>query len=70
MKIVCILELSDPSLALLPVRGKIKRRIRMLRQNNQIVKEPNDPQFQSVPTHLTLNHRQEQFLQCDTGPGE
>lgn len=70
IKIDCILELSDPSLARLPVRDNIKRRIRMLRQNNQIVKEPNDPQFQSVPTQLTLNHRQEQFLQCDTGPGE
>ncbi|CAF4921633.1 unnamed protein product, partial [Rotaria magnacalcarata] len=70
MKIVCTLELSDPSLARLPVRDNIKRRIRMLRQKKQIVKEPNDPQFQSVPTQLTLNHRREQFLQCDTGPGD
>ena len=70
MKIVCTLELSDPLLARLPVRDNIKRRIRMLRENNQIVKEPSNPQFQSVPTQLTLNHRQEQFLHCDTGPGE
>ncbi|CAM4810174.1 unnamed protein product [Rotaria magnacalcarata] len=66
----CYKELSDPSLARLPVRDNIKRRIRMLRQKKQIVKEPNDPQFQSVPTQLTLNHRREQFLQCDTGPGD
>ncbi|CAF2047910.1 unnamed protein product [Rotaria magnacalcarata] len=66
----CYKKLSDPSLARLPVRDNIKRRIRMLRQKNQIVKEPNDPQFQSVPTQLTLNHRQEQFLQCDTCPGD
>ena len=35
--------ISDPSLARLPVRDNIKRRIRMLRQNNQVVREPNDP---------------------------
>ena len=70
MKIVCILELSDPSLARLPVRDNIRWRIRMLRQNNQVVNEPNNPQFQSIPTQLTLNHRQKQFLQCDTDPGE
>ena len=64
-----LLELSDPSLARLPVRDNIKRRIRMLRQNNQAAKEPNDPQFQFVPAQLTVNHRQEKFLQCNTGPG-
>ncbi|CAM4890946.1 unnamed protein product [Rotaria socialis] len=57
--------LSDPSLARLPVRDNIKRRIRMLRQNNQIIKKPNDPQFQSVPTQLTFNYRQEQFLRLN-----
>jgi MULE transposase domain len=41
----------------------------MLRQNNLIVKEPNDPQFQSVPTQLITTHRQDPFLRCDTGPG-
>lgn len=64
------LGLSDPSLARLPVRDNIKRRIRMLRQNKQVVTEPNDPQFQSVPAQLKINHRQETFLQCDTGPGK
>ena len=42
----------------------------MLRQNNQVVREPNDPSFESVPAQLTINHRQQKFLQCDTGPGE
>ena len=63
-------ELSDPSLARLSARDNIKRRIRMLCQSNQVVKEPNDPQFQSVPTQLTVNHRRENFLQRDTGPGK
>ena len=69
-EIFLLLDLSDPSLACLPVRDNIKRRIRMLRQKNQVAKEPNDPQFQSVPAQLTINHRQETFLQCDTGPGK
>jgi hypothetical protein len=59
----------DPSIARLPVRENIKRRIRMLRQNNQLVKEPSDPQFPSVPNELTLTHRKEIFLRSDTGPG-
>ena len=42
----------------------------MLRQKDQVVREPNDPAFESVPTQLTINHRQQKFLQCDTGPGE
>lgn len=63
-------ELSDPSLARLPVRDNIKRRIRMVRQNHQVVKEPNDPEFRAVPTKLTVNHRDENFLQCDSGPGK
>ncbi|CAF4843976.1 unnamed protein product [Rotaria sp. Silwood2] len=59
----------DPSIARLPVRENIKRRIRMLRQNKQLVKEPNDPQFPSVPHELTLTRRKEIFLCSDTGPG-
>jgi len=41
----------------------------MLRQNNQVVKEPNDPNFSSVPIPLTKTTREDQFLRCDTGPG-
>ncbi|CAF1250999.1 unnamed protein product [Adineta ricciae] len=62
--------MSDPSIARLPVRDNIKRRIRLLRQNNQMVKEPNDPNFASVPIPLTKTIRNDQFLRCDTGPGE
>ncbi len=61
--------MSDPSLARLPVRDNIKRRIRMLRQKNQMVKEPNDPNFSSVPIQLTTTSRDDQFLRCDTGSG-
>lgn len=61
--------MSDPSLARLPVRENIKRRIRMLRQKNQVVKAPNDPNFSSVPTSLNTTIRNNQFLRCDTGPG-
>ena len=60
---------SDPTLARLPPRDTIKRRIRLLRQNNQIVKEPNDPNFASVPDKLTKTLRNDLFLRCDTGPG-
>ena len=63
-------NISDPSIARLPVRDNIKRRIRMLRQNNQLVKEPNDPKFPSVPLLLTKTIRDETFLRCDTGPGD
>ncbi|CAF3023510.1 unnamed protein product [Rotaria sp. Silwood2] len=63
--------MSDPTIARrLPVRDNIKRRIRMLRQNNQLVKVPNDQNFSSVPIPLTKTVRQDQFLCCDTGPGE
>ncbi|CAF1407048.1 unnamed protein product [Adineta ricciae] len=66
----CYKGMADPSIARLPVRDNIKRRIRLLRQNNQIVKEPNDPNFASVPIPLTKTIRNDQFLRCDTGPGE
>ncbi|CAF1526042.1 unnamed protein product [Adineta ricciae] len=66
----CYKNMSDPSIARLPVRENIKRRIRILRQNNQLVKEPNDPKFLSVPNELTLTHRKERFLCSDTGPGD
>jgi hypothetical protein len=42
----------------------------MLRQNKQVVRQPNDPAFESVPAQLTINHRQQKFRQCDTGEGE
>jgi FLYWCH zinc finger domain len=64
-----LVDMSDPSIARLPVRENIKRRIRMLRQKNQVVKAPNDPNFSSVPTPLTTTLRNNQFLRCDTGPG-
>lgn len=63
------LVVSDPTLALLPPRDNIKRRIRLLRQTNQVVKEPNDPNFASVPDALTKTLRDDLFLRCDTGPG-
>ena len=61
--------MSDPSIARLSVRDNIKRRIRILRQNNQLLKEPNDPKFPSVPLQLTKTIREETFLRCDPGPG-
>lgn len=61
--------MSDPALARLPVRDNIKRRIRMVRQNNDLVSEPKDLQFASVPPQLTQTHREELFLRSDTGPG-
>ncbi|CAF2082278.1 unnamed protein product, partial [Rotaria magnacalcarata] len=65
----CYKDISDPSIVRLPARDNIKRRIRMLRHNNQVVKEPNDPNFPSVPIQLTKTARKDQFLRCDTGPG-
>ena len=38
-------ELSDPFLARLPARDNVKRQTRILCQSNQVVNEPNDPQF-------------------------
>ena len=64
-----MLDLSDPSIARLSVRDNIKRRIRVLRQKNQLVKEPNDPKFASVPITLTKTLCGCPFLRCDTGPG-
>ena len=61
--------MSDPSIARLPVRDNIKRRVKILWQKNQVVKEPNDPNFASVSTPLTEIIRGNQFLRCDTGPG-
>ena len=61
--------MSVPSIARLSVRDNIKRRVRILRQKNQVVKEPNDPNFASVPTSLTETVRRNQFLRCDTGSG-
>lgn len=63
-----MLDLSDPSIACLLVRDNIKRRIRTLRQKNQLVKEPNDPKFVSVPMALIKTVRGCQFLRCDIGP--
>ena len=61
--------MSDPSIARLPVRDNIKRRVKILQQKNQVVKEPNDPNFASVSIPLTETIRGNQFLLCDTGPG-
>ncbi|CAF2089247.1 unnamed protein product [Rotaria magnacalcarata] len=66
----CYKDISDPSIVRLPVRDNIKRRIRMLRHNNQVVKEANDPNFPSIPIQLTKTTRNDQFLRCDTGPGD
>ena len=64
-------ELFDPSLNRLTARDNIKHRTQILRESNQVViKKPKDPLFESVPPQLTVNHRQENFLQCDTGPGK
>jgi hypothetical protein len=63
------LGLSDPALARLPTRDNIKRRIRKLRQEKDIIQAPNDPNFPVVPDQLTKTLRQNQFLRCDTGPG-
>ena len=63
------LGLSDPALAHLPIRDNIKRRIRKLRQNNDIAQASNDANFPVVPIQLTKNLRANEFLCCDTGPG-
>jgi hypothetical protein len=63
------LALSDQGIARLPIRDNIKRRIRMVRQNKNIVNAPNDPNFTSIPTSLTKTVRDDMFLRCDTGPG-
>ena len=64
-----LVDMLDPSIARLPVRDNIKRRVRILRQKNQVVKEPNDLNFASVPTPLTETIHGNQFLRCDTGSG-
>jgi len=63
------LALSDQGIARLPTRDNIKRRIRMIRQNKNIINAPNDPNFTSIPTSLTKTVREDTFLHCDTGPG-
>ncbi|CAF3402781.1 unnamed protein product [Rotaria sp. Silwood2] len=65
----CYKALSDQRIARLPIRDNIKRRIRMVRQNKNIVNAPNDPNFTSIPTSLTKTIRDDMFLRCDTGPG-
>ncbi|CAF3955068.1 unnamed protein product, partial [Didymodactylos carnosus] len=62
--------MSDPAIARLPLRDHIKRRIRILRQNNNPITAANDPNFASVPIPLSKTVRQDQFLRCDTGPGD
>ncbi|CAF4485250.1 unnamed protein product, partial [Rotaria sp. Silwood2] len=59
--------LSDPALARLPTRDNIKRRIKKLRQEKDIIQAPNDLNFPVVPVQLTKTFRQNQFLRCDTG---
>ncbi|CAF4586963.1 unnamed protein product [Rotaria sp. Silwood2] len=66
----CYKALSDQRIARLPIRDNIKRRIRMVRQNKNIVNAPNDPNFTSIPTSLTKTVRDDMFLRCDTGPGD
>ncbi|CAF3422303.1 unnamed protein product [Rotaria socialis] len=62
-------DLSDPSIARLPLRDNIKRRIRILHQKNQLVKEPNDPKFAPVPIAFTKTVLGYLFLRYDTGSG-
>ncbi|CAF3659895.1 unnamed protein product [Rotaria socialis] len=62
--------LSDQGIARLPIRDNIKRRIRMVRKNKNIVNAPNDPNFTTIPTSLTKTVRDDMFLRCDTGPGD
>ncbi|CAF3272194.1 unnamed protein product [Rotaria sp. Silwood2] len=66
----CYKGLSDPALARLPTRDNIKRRIKTLRQEKDIIQAPNDLNFPVVPVQLTKTFRQNQFLRCDTGSGE
>jgi hypothetical protein len=63
------LALSDQGIARLPVRDNIKRRIRMIRQNQNVINPPNEPNFISIPTALTKTVPDDLFLRCDTGPG-
>ncbi|CAF4539884.1 unnamed protein product [Rotaria socialis] len=65
----CYKDLSDPSIARLPLRDNIKRRIRILHQKNQLVKEPNDPKFAPVPIAFTKTVLGYLFLRYDTGSG-
>ena len=61
--------MSDPSITHLPVYDNMKCRVRILRQKkNQVVKEPNDPNFASVSIPLTETIRGNQFVRYDTGP--
>ncbi|CAF1633849.1 unnamed protein product, partial [Didymodactylos carnosus] len=66
----CYKGMSDPAIARLPLRDHIKRRIRMLRQNNNPITAANDSNFASVPIPLSKTVHQDQFLRCDTGPGD
>ena len=63
------LGLSDPALARLPRRDNIKRRIRKLRQNNDIDQVSNDTNFPVVPIQLTKTLRANEFFRCDTDSG-
>jgi hypothetical protein len=63
------LDLSDQTIARLPIRDNIKRRIRKLRENKNVTTAPTDLHFTSIPTSLTETIRHDIFLRCDTGPG-
>ena len=64
-----LLGMSDEGITCLPSRENIKRRIRKLRYNNDLVPPPNDANFMSILAILCKTLRQAQFLRCDTGPG-
>ena len=64
-----LLGMSDEGITRLPPLGNIKRWIRKLRYNNDLVPSPNDVNFISIPAILCKTLRQAQFLRCDTGPG-
>ena len=61
--------MSDEGITRLPSRENIKRRIRKLRYNNDLVPPPNDTNFISIPAILCKTLSQAQLLGCDTGPG-
>ena len=63
-----LLGMSDDGITRLPSRENIKRRIRKLRYNNDLVPPPNDANFISIPAILCKTLRRAQFLHCDTGP--
>ena len=63
------LGLFDSVLARLPIRDNIKRRIRKLRQNNDIAQASNNTNFPVVPIQLIKTLRANEFLHCDTDPG-